>query len=153
MGLAPGVWRAEVLRHPVFLVSVQDIPVERDSLPFHVLAGVPEKDVSTVANLLRSEEKLWPRFGAWLAVYDPATWQEIQSMSRAKLAEEGKLDYGPLIDYLRQSGDTKRPLSAGSGSSRCSGMPGRGRRRSAAASSLPSSPTPASASPVSSPKL
>src|SRR5262249_20239813 len=42
--LADGVWRAEVLKHPVFLVSGQDVQVDRDSLPLHVLAGVAEKD-------------------------------------------------------------------------------------------------------------
>src|SRR5262249_10523712 len=70
--LSPGVWRAELFAHPIFLVSVQDLPVERDSLALHLLAGVSEKDRDTVAGLFVGEPQLWSPYGAWLSVSEPA---------------------------------------------------------------------------------
>src|SRR5262249_10297979 len=61
--VADGVWQAFVYRHPVFLVSVQDLKVERDSLALHVLAGVPDAEKKTVTEVLKAEPALWPSYG------------------------------------------------------------------------------------------
>jgi hypothetical protein len=90
---ADGIWLASVYRHPVFLVSVQDLEIERDSLPLHVLAGVPDEDKGAVAEVLKREPRLWPSYGSWLSAHDPAIWQEITHMA----AQQGEhITYDPV---------------------------------------------------------
>src|SRR5262249_51446637 len=88
-----------------------DVPVERDSIPLHVLAGVPEQDKMTVAGLLRNEPSLWSSYGAWLVVHEPAIWQEIRNMAKQR-SEELALDFGPLAEYLHQTGKVKALVTA-----------------------------------------
>jgi len=101
--LTDGLWQATVYYHPVFLVSVQELAVDRDSLPLHVLAGVPEQARSTVATVLAADPSLWPNYGAWLSGKEPSIWQEILHMA-AKKSKAHVFDLGPLADYLRQGG-------------------------------------------------
>jgi hypothetical protein len=111
---APGLWRATVFWHPVFLVSVRELAVERDSLPLHVLAGVPEAARATVVEALKAEPSLWPNYWTWLSANEPAIWQEIVAMV-AKQAKGVAPKLGPLADYLRQGGrleDVKAFLDA-----------------------------------------
>jgi hypothetical protein len=100
---AAGLWQARVYHHPVFLVSVQELPVERDSLPLHVLAGVPAEARGTVVGVLKAEPSLWASYGAWLSGNEPAIWQEILAMATQQ-GQDFTLDLGPLADYLRQGG-------------------------------------------------
>jgi hypothetical protein len=75
------------------------VEVNRDSLPLHVLGGVPEAARPTVAQLLRAEPELARAYGGWLSLYEPIIWQEIVRMS----AEQGETltpDLRPLIDLL-----------------------------------------------------
>jgi hypothetical protein len=100
--LEDGIWQACVYRHPVFLVSVQELKVERDSLPLHVLAGVPDQEKRTVTEVLKAEPALWPRYGAWLATHEPAIWQEVVLMAGHQ-EQQIPLDFGPLADYLKKT--------------------------------------------------
>jgi len=100
----PGIWQAEVFGHPVLLVSVQELPVHRDSLALHLLAGVPEAEQRTVTDVLKAEPALWPSYGAWLAHREPAIWQEIVRMA-AQNNQTIPWNYTPLAEYLRETGD------------------------------------------------
>jgi hypothetical protein len=54
-----GVWRCRVLRRLVCLVSGADLPVDRDSLPLHILGHEsPEVEVD-VARLVGADPSLW----------------------------------------------------------------------------------------------
>src|SRR5262249_18222971 len=75
--LAPGVWRARLPERALLLVSGDELEVNRDSLPLHVLGGVPEAARPTVAQLLRAEPELARAYGGWLALYEPIIWQEV----------------------------------------------------------------------------
>ncbi len=105
---AEGIWRASLFSHPVLLVSVQELRVERDSLPLHVLAGVPDEEKGTIKDVLKAEPALWVNYGAWLAVNEPAIWKEITLMA----AGQGQRtpDFGSLIDFLKQTGSVNRFL-------------------------------------------
>jgi hypothetical protein len=100
-----GVWQASVYGHPVLLVSVQDLRVERDSMPLIVLAGVPEAEKGTITEVLKAEPALWRSYGAWLARCEPAIWQEIVLMAAQK-NQAIALDFDPLAEYFRATGDT-----------------------------------------------
>jgi hypothetical protein len=99
-----GLWRASVFTHPLFLVSTQELPVEHDSLPLHVLAGVPKAQHGIVTAALKAEPALWPNYGPWLSLREPAIWQEVFLMASQHQAPP-VLDFRPLADYLKQTGD------------------------------------------------
>jgi hypothetical protein len=101
--LEAGLWQATMFQHPLFLVSVQELAVERDSLALHVLSGVPEAARNTVVEALRAEPGLWPNYGPWLSGNEPAIWQEISRMA-AQQSQDYTFDLGPLTEYLRQGG-------------------------------------------------
>jgi hypothetical protein len=104
-----GLWQVSVFSHPLFLVSTQELEVERDSLPLHVLAGLADADKGTVKAVLQAEPALWPNYGPWLFIHEPALWREISQMATQ---QEGPLtlDFRPLADYLKETGGLKRFL-------------------------------------------
>src|SRR5262249_25772417 len=102
--VAQGVWQAHVFTHPVRLVSVSDVLVERDSLLFPVLGGVPAEQRPIILDVLRAEPALWPSYGPWLAHREPALWQEILRMATEQ-NQLFKLDFAPLVEYMLQTGD------------------------------------------------
>jgi hypothetical protein len=95
----------------VLLVSVQELAIERDSLPLHVLSGVPEAGKRTLAELLKAEPALWPRYGGWLAGREPAIWQEIWLMA-AQQEQQFVFDVGPLVASLKETGGLKQFIEA-----------------------------------------
>jgi hypothetical protein len=99
-----GLWQASVFSHPLFLVSVRELEVERDSLPLHVLAGVPEAQRGIVTAALKAEPALWPNYGPWLSLCEQAIWQEVLLMASQQQGPP-VLDFRPLADYLKQTGD------------------------------------------------
>jgi len=99
-----GIWQARVFTHPVLLVSVRDVAVERDTLLFRLLGGVPEEERQTVTELLKAEPSLWSPYGTWMSLHEPAIWQEIERMA-AEQNQSIELDFTPLAEYLRQTGN------------------------------------------------
>jgi hypothetical protein len=109
--VAEGIWQAQVYRHPVLLISVQELTVERDSLVLHILAGVPDQARGTVTEALKAEPALWKNYGGWLATYQPAIWQEIYRMATEQ-EQKVALDFGPLVAYLKEANELKRFMEA-----------------------------------------
>ncbi len=99
--MARGIWQGHVFSHPVFLVSVKEVQVEHDSMPLHVLAGVPEGERSTIAKILMAEPALLSYYGAWMQAKELQIWQEIMQMSTKKKLPP--LDYGPMIEYMKEN--------------------------------------------------
>jgi hypothetical protein len=97
------LWQTTVFRHPVFLVTVQELEVERDSLALHVLSGVPEAARGTVVQALQAEPALWPNYGGWLAANEAAIWQEISRMA-GKKGRDRTPTLKLLAEYLRDGG-------------------------------------------------
>ncbi len=105
--VAAGTWQAHVYGHPLLLVSVRELQVERDSMALHVLAGVPENERGTIVEVLKEEPALWSSYGAWVEFKEPQIWKELAPMaSKKKLAA----DYGSFIAILKQTNDLKRFL-------------------------------------------
>jgi hypothetical protein len=73
--------------------------VDRDSMPLHVLAGVPETVRKTIAEVLKAEPALWEKYGGWLSAREPAIWQEIILMA-AQQNQQVKIDARPWAPYL-----------------------------------------------------
>jgi hypothetical protein len=97
--LGEGLWRCEVLERLVFLVSVDTLPVDRDSVPLHLLSQEPPERERAVAQLVAGQADFWRRYSAWLAFLHPAIWEEAQQMARAN-GIETTLDLRPLIEMV-----------------------------------------------------
>jgi len=104
-----GLWQASVFSHPLFLVSTQELEVERDSLPLHLLAGITDAAKGAVKAVLQAEPALWPNYGPWLFIHEPALWREISQMATQQQGQL-PLDFRPLADYLKETGGLKRFL-------------------------------------------
>jgi hypothetical protein len=84
-GLAAGVWQTRLLRHPLLLVSSRELPVERDTMPVHLLEKEGEANTHALAQLLGSQPDLWKLYGSWIVTAHPTLWQEVRHMARAKV--------------------------------------------------------------------
>ncbi len=107
--LTAGLWQVSVFSHPLFLVSTQELQVERESLPLHVLAGLADSARETVKTVLQAEPALWPSYGPWLFIHEPALWREISQMVTQQQGPS-PLDFRPLVEYLKETGNLKRLL-------------------------------------------
>jgi hypothetical protein len=101
--LGPGLWRGQVLRRLVFLVSSGDLPVEPDSLPLHV-AGfeAPEKELEA-ARLVTEQSEFQAHFGGWMTLLHPAAWREAQAMKPVKW-HGLNVDLTPVVETLGWDG-------------------------------------------------
>jgi hypothetical protein len=86
----PGVWRTTLLGRPVLLVSNRDVPVERDSIPVHLLVREPLESTRLLARQVASQAELWKLYSGWLASMFPELYEEIRKMATSEL--------GPIID-------------------------------------------------------
>ncbi len=87
----PGVWRATVLGHPVLLVSNREVPVERDSIPVHLLVREPLETTRKVAEQVADQRDLWQLYAGWIVSMFPALAEEMRKMAK-------KAELGPIID-------------------------------------------------------
>jgi hypothetical protein len=98
-GLAPGVWRARLLHRSLVLVSSRDLPVERDSVPLHLLGKEPLPNTPALAHLLGSQPDLLALYGSWILATHPALVEEIRHMGRAK-KPPFTIDLNRLVDEV-----------------------------------------------------
>jgi hypothetical protein len=97
--LADGLWRLQVLERAVFLVSRDVLPVERESVPLHLVSREPVERELALAREVVAQPGFWALYGPWLAYLHPAIWEEVQRMARAS-GTEPTLDLRPLIDLV-----------------------------------------------------
>jgi hypothetical protein len=97
--LGAGVWRAPLMGRAVVLVSGRTVPVDRDSLPVHVLAVEPEEHKRQLGRVLEHNRDLWPAYGPWLASAFPALAKEIAHMGRTK-SKKFAFDFRPFIQEV-----------------------------------------------------
>jgi hypothetical protein len=96
--LGAGVWRGSNLERAVMLVSNRELPVERDSVPVHLLVKEPLETARQVAQVLQTNQDLWTVYGPWLATMNPALWEEVRQMGRKK-SQGPVFDFEPVIAY------------------------------------------------------
>jgi hypothetical protein len=94
----PGVWRCDVLGHPVFLISGRALPVEEASLPLHLISRASSESERAAALLVVGQDELWDRYGAWLASLHPALFEEVRGMARTR--EKPDLDLSAVINTM-----------------------------------------------------
>jgi hypothetical protein len=97
--LGEGIWRCRVLRRLIYLVSGSDLPVERDSLPLHVLGRESLETELAVARVVAAEPALLRTFGEWVTGFHPAAKEEMWAMARTK-SREFKFYLEPFIELM-----------------------------------------------------
>jgi hypothetical protein len=94
-----GVWRCEVLRRVVFLVSGTELPVDRDSLPLHVIGQGSLEAEREAVDVLAGEPALWEAYSGWLATLHSHLWEEVRAMAKTTGKRSG-IQLKPVIEMV-----------------------------------------------------
>jgi hypothetical protein len=70
------------LRRPTFLVSISDLPVDEESVAFHVLHGVPTEKGLSALRLTLAQSPLWDLYSQVFELLYPQSSQEVRNMAR-----------------------------------------------------------------------
>jgi hypothetical protein len=97
--LGDGLWRLQALERAVFLVSRDVLPVERESVPLHLVSREPVERELALAREVVGQPGFWELYAPWLAYLHPTIWEEVQRMARAS-GTEPTLDVRRLIDMV-----------------------------------------------------
>jgi hypothetical protein len=97
--VAPGIWRTRILGRWLVLVSNRELPVDRDSIPIHLLATESVDTGRAVAQTLSLQPDLWPMYSNWVATLFPELWEEMESMAKQKVRGP-TLDLRPVIEII-----------------------------------------------------
>ena len=65
-------------------MSGTDLPVERDSLPLHLIGKGPAETERELAQFLVERPKLWHEYGGWLATLHQEAYREVEAMAKTK---------------------------------------------------------------------
>jgi len=97
-----GVWSGQVWGHPIWLVSVNETPIEVDTIPLRLIHHTPTEQ-KQLSKLLLSKAHELKRFAGLLYTWNPDLWKEIQAM--ALLGTDGpQLQWEKLREYADLSG-------------------------------------------------
>ena len=97
--VSAGVWRCQVLRRTVFLISGRELPVEDDTLPLHIVSREAGATERVVAEFVAARADLCQDYGTWLKVLHPEAWKEIGIMATTKRKPLG-IDVNALIEVV-----------------------------------------------------
>ena len=81
----------------IFMVSGEQLPVEVDSLPFHILEPASADTELAMARLLIGQPNLAPLLGDWVLNLHPALLRELTKMARTKQLHP---KIKPLVEFL-----------------------------------------------------
>ena len=95
----PGVWRSQILLRPLFLIDGRNVPVERESVPLHLVGEESPEIDEALANVVVEEPGFWELFAPLLKTLHPNIWKEATNMARSK-GKRGGLDLSPLVEEV-----------------------------------------------------
>ena len=88
-----------MLERPMLLVSINDLPVDEESVAFHVLHGEPAGKGLSALRLTLAQSPLWDMYSQVFETIHPESSQEIKTMAR--ISKKGpKLDLNAWADYV-----------------------------------------------------
>ena len=98
-GCGPGLWRSELLRRTVFLVSNADLPVNEESLPLHVVSKGPHATELSVARFVLERPALRKMYEQWVYMLHKQAWREVRAMAHA-VDDEVPIDVKEVAEYI-----------------------------------------------------
>jgi hypothetical protein len=94
-----GVWRTRLLRRWVYLISGATLPVDRDSVPLHLMDRSMHDNEVAAARLVAGQDDLWKVYGPWVLGMHGSVLEELRKMARSKGNPWGiKLE--PMVELL-----------------------------------------------------
>jgi hypothetical protein len=93
-----GVWQAYAWGHPVFFVSVRDLPNKVDSLPLLLLSGGSSDEA--LAGLFATNRELVERMGRWLFINRPKLWREVRTVGEGLKVDWDEVVKSPDADEV-----------------------------------------------------
>ncbi len=97
--LGEGLWSCPALGRGLYLVSRDALPVERESVPLHLVTAEPLERVKALAREMVRQPGFWERYGSFLALLNPDNWEELQIMIR-QMGTEPNLDLRWLVNQV-----------------------------------------------------
>jgi hypothetical protein len=101
--VSAGVWRCEVMRRTVFLISGRELPVEEDTLPLHIVSRESGATERAVVEFVAAQAALCQDYGNWLKLLHPEAWKEIGTMATTKRKPFG-IDVNALVEIVGLKG-------------------------------------------------
>jgi hypothetical protein len=80
------------------LVSNRDVPIDRETIPVHLVSDEPISKVRELAEVVLATEQSWDSIGAFLGAAHPELWKEIRAM--AKKRSKGDIDWKAFWDKV-----------------------------------------------------
>jgi len=98
--LGDGLWQWRALgEHPFFLVSRDQLPLDLEGAPLHLLSRQSEERGRELAQVLLADPEQWAHYQAWFAFCFPELWPEVQQMTQATKPLPG-WDFGSLAEVV-----------------------------------------------------
>jgi hypothetical protein len=100
---APEVWRSQLLLRPIFLIDGRTVPVDRESVPLHLVGEESQEIDEALAHVIVEEPGYWELYGSLLGVLHPNIIDEANQMATTK----GKRDGWDLRPFIAKVGVKK----------------------------------------------
>lgn len=97
--LGEGLWRYAALGRTLLLVSRDGLPVDRESVPLHLVTAEPLEREKALAREVAHQPGFWELYGPWLAHLHANVLEEARQMVRS-LGTEPSMDLRPLIEMV-----------------------------------------------------
>lgn len=97
--LGEGLWQYPALGRKLLVVSRDNLPIDRESVPLHLVTVEPLERALALAREVAQQPGFWKTYGAWLAQLHARVVEEARQMARA-LGNELELDLRPLIEMV-----------------------------------------------------
>lgn len=103
-----GLWRSQVLGHPILLVSSETLASEAETVPLHLLVKRSPDRERELARLIVDEPHYLQWYGEFLGALHPEAWTEVKEMARKK-EKNLEFDISAIIEDI----DMKKLVESG----------------------------------------
>jgi hypothetical protein len=86
----------------------QAVPLDRESLPVHLVSQEKVADEKQVAQWIVEQPEWLKVYSPWLAAFNPDIWQEVLNVARNRGVKTPIPDLTPLIEYMGVKGILKQ---------------------------------------------
>jgi hypothetical protein len=99
--LGDGLWRYPCLGRCLFLVSNDMLPVDRESVPLHLVSRERKERQHDLIEQVLAEPSLRRAYIAWLLYLHPELWEEAERMAKTmKTPLKREFDLNALIEHV-----------------------------------------------------
>jgi hypothetical protein len=114
-----GLWRGTVCGYPLYLVSSIETPLDKESLPLHLLGARQAQEKAVLAQYILGHTEVYRQYAPWMFTLHTRVWQKEQSMIGRVVDDNLEIDWRPVVEefglevFIRQVGLDKFIKEAG----------------------------------------